>query len=150
MDLVAVKSTGTGHGTPLPSIGTTPTALLSWLITNPDFMVVSAPRATKIAGRIPATTLTMRISPSANYGDSGCPSNPRCADFFTKPVWWGSNACGIPRSYRFSLAAIKRGGQEHTLFVALDAMNDSDMAVLGTATHSVMASFWIPKTVTPG
>ena len=36
------------------------------------------------------------------------------------------------------------------LFVGLDAMNDSDMAVLRASTHSVVASFWLPKTVTPG
>jgi hypothetical protein len=151
-DLVAVKSTGSGHGTPLPNVGTTPTALLSWLTTNPDFMVVSPPKATKIARRIPATTLTMGVSASANFGDPECPSNPRCAAFFTKPGWWGSGfyAIGYPGEVQISLAAIQRGGKEHTLFVALDAMNDSDMAVLRTATHSIIASFSIPKAVNPG
>jgi hypothetical protein len=151
-DLVAVKSTGPGHGTTvLTNVGTTPTDLLSWLTSNPDFMVVSTPTATKIAGRIPATTLTVGVSASANYGDPGCPSNPRCADFFTSPLW-GQDfySIGYPEEAQFSLAVIKRGTKEHTLFVLLDAINDSDMAALRAATHSVIASFWLPKTVTPG
>jgi hypothetical protein len=151
-DLVAVKSTGPGHGTTiLANVGRTPTDLLSWLTTNPDFMVVSPPQATTIAGRIPATTLTMGVSASANYDDPGCPSNPRCADFF-KSTLWGPDSYGIgyPEEVQLSLAAIKRFDQEHTLFVALDATNDGDMAVLRAATHSVIASFWLPKTVTQG
>jgi len=152
-DMLAVKSTGPGHGTTvLTNVGTTPTALLAWLTSNPDFMVVTQPRATKIARRIPATTLTMGVSASASYGDPGCPSNPRCADFFTSPLWTqpGFYSIGYPEEVQLSLAAIKRGTHEHTLFVGLDATNDSDMAALRTATHSVIASFRLPKTVTPG
>ena len=115
-------------------------------------MVVTPPKAAKIAKRIPAKTLTMGVSASANYGDPGCPPNPRCADFFTKPSCWGSNSYGIgyPEEVQLSLAAIKRGTHKHTLIVALDATSPSDMAVLRKATHSVIASFWLPKTVTPG
>jgi len=151
-DLVAVKSTGPSHGTTvLTNVGTTATALLSWLTSNPDFMVVSTPTATKIAGRIPATTLTMGVSAAANYGDPGCASNPRCADFFKSPLW-GQDfySIGYPEEAQFSLAAIKRGTKGHTLFVGLEATNDSDMAALRAATHSVVASFWLPKTVTSG
>src|SRR5262249_23305883 len=123
MDLVAVQSTGVGHGTVLPSVGTSAADLLSWLTTNPDFMVVTQPTATRIARRIPATTLTEGVSASANYDDPGCPANPRCADFFTKPGWWGPNFYGIgyPGEAQISLAAINIRGSEHTLFVTLDA-----------------------------
>jgi hypothetical protein len=126
--------------------------MLAWLTTNPDFMVVSPPHATKIAGRIPATTLTMGVSASANYDDPGCPSNPRCADLFKSTLWGPDDAYGIgyPEEVQVSVAAFMRSDQEHTLFVALDATSDSDMAVLRAATHSVIASFRLPKTVTPG
>src|SRR6266581_2860231 len=37
MDMVAVKSTGAGHGTtPLTNVGTSPDALVAWLVGNPD------------------------------------------------------------------------------------------------------------------
>jgi hypothetical protein len=132
-DMVAVKSTGPGHGTPLSSVGTTPTALLSWLTTNPDFMVVSPPKATKIARRIPAT--------NAHHGSLDIGGLRRSLGF---------KSIGYPEELQLSLAAFKRGTQEHTLFVGLDATNDGDMAALRAATHSVIASFWLPKTVTPG
>jgi hypothetical protein len=153
IDMAAVKSTGPGHGTTiLTNVGRTPAALVSWLTSNPDFQVVSPPKATKIARRIPATTLTMGVSAAANYGDPECPSNPRCADFFTRPVLWGSGFYGIgyPEEVQLSLAAIKRGTHEHTVIVALDATNDADMAALRAATHSVVASFRLPRSVTAG
>jgi hypothetical protein len=152
MDLVAVKSTGPGHGTTiLTDVGRTPAALVSWLTTNPAFLVVSPPAATVVARRIPATTLTIGVSTSANYGDPGCPSNPRCADLF-KSYLWGSNFYGIgyPEEVQLALARIKRGTRADTLFVALDATSDRDLAVLRTATHSVVSSFRLPKTVTSG
>jgi hypothetical protein len=153
IDMAAVKSTGPGHGTTiLSNVGRTPSALVSWLTTNPDFQVVSPPEATKIARRIPATTLTMGVSSSANYGDPGCPSNPRCADFFTRPVLWGSGFYGIgyPGEVQLSLASIKRGTHKHTLIVALDAMSASDLITLREAVRPVVSSFRLPKTVTAG
>jgi hypothetical protein len=149
-DLAAVKSTGPGHGTTvLTKIGKTPGALIAWLTSNPDFQVVSPPRATKIARRIRTRTLTVGVSTSANYGSSECPSNPRCADLFTKPPLWGPNFYGIgyPELVQLSLATIKRGTHKHTVIVALDAVNARDLAALRKATHSVTASFWLPKAI---
>jgi len=155
VDLVAVKSTGPGHGTTvLQNVGKTPAALVSWLTTNPDFLVVSPPRPTKIARRIHATTLTLGVSTSAEYGDPGCPYNPRCADFFTSDLW-GTNSYGIggDEEVQLSLASIKRHGHRHTLFVGLDAgtgTNDNALVTLRQAVRAVVSSFRLPKTVTPG
>jgi hypothetical protein len=41
LDLVAVKSSGKGHGTILRGTGRTPAKLIAWLTHNPDFVIVS-------------------------------------------------------------------------------------------------------------
>ena len=56
----------------------------------------------------------------------------------------------LGQEVQLSLAAIKRGTHKHTFIVALDATSPSDMAALRKATHSVIASFCLPKAVTPG
>jgi hypothetical protein len=50
IDMHPVKSTGTGHGSILRNVGTTPKAILSWLTSNPDFTITSKPTPVKIAG----------------------------------------------------------------------------------------------------
>jgi hypothetical protein len=155
IDLLAVKSTGPGHGTDvLPNVGTTPTALVSWLTTNPALLVVSPPRPARIAGTIPATTLTIGVSKSANYGDPACPDNPRCADLFTS-YWWGPNSFGIggTTEVQLSLARIKRNTQRHTLFVALAAgsgTGDPGLIAFRQAARSILSSFRLPKSITAG
>src|SRR5262245_7900315 len=95
VDMVAVKSSGDGHGTVLNDVGTSPRDLTRWLTTNPDFHIVTGPRATTIGDRIPVLTLSLNVSKTADYGDPGCPPNPRCADLFTRPDLWGPNVYGI-------------------------------------------------------
>jgi hypothetical protein len=88
VDMSAVKSTGTGHGTVLNHVGKSSAALVAWLTHNPDFEIVSAPKQTTVGG-VKATTLVAGVSPSAHFGDPGCPANPRCAAFFTNTQLWG-------------------------------------------------------------
>lgn len=151
VDLRAVETTGTVQF--LTNVGKTPPALISWLTTNPAVEVVSPPRPKRLARRIPATTLTIGVSSSANYIDTNCPSYPRCADLFRSYAWrdpasrWG---LGYPEEAQLFLASIKRGKQRHTVFVALDAANHSDLTALRKAMHSVISSFRLPKAVTPG
>src|SRR5215472_6701950 len=77
LDLVAVKSSGAGHGTTiLKNVAGTPDALTRWLTRNPDFLIVSKPRSVVIGHGIAMTSLTIGISRSVNYGDPRCPDNP--------------------------------------------------------------------------
>lgn len=124
-DMVAVKSSGHGHGTTiLANVGKRPKDLIAWLSHNPDFQILSGPTGTRIAHGFPATTIAFDVSRGANYGDPGCPSNPRCADVFTNPkTWTPGNWVGIGgrEALRLYFAAITRKGREHTFIVALDA-----------------------------
>jgi hypothetical protein len=141
-DLVAVKSSGAGHGTTLlNNVGTTPDALISWLTSNPDFLVVAQPTPATIGAGIKSTSLVVGISNTAQYGDPGCPPNPRCADLFTKPGLWG-DAYGIggDEEVRLYLATIKVGGQPHTFLVALDGANDADLAHLANEVAPIINS----------
>jgi hypothetical protein len=68
------------------------------------------------------TTLTLGISTSANYGDPECLANPRCADLFKDPKYWGSSdfyGIGGSEQVRLYLGTIRVGGKSHTLFVGL-------------------------------
>jgi hypothetical protein len=50
-----------------------------------------------------------------------------------------SHGIGYPEEVQLSLGATKRGSKEQTVFLALDAMNDSDRAGQRAATHPVVA-----------
>ncbi len=107
LDLVAVKSTGKGVGTILPGVGRTPDKLIGWLTRNPDFAVVSRPSLSSLVHGVRMTTLALGVSTSANFGDAGCPSNPRCAAFFKNPKNWGASdfyAIGAPEEVRLTWA----------------------------------------------
>lgn len=147
VDMVAVKSTGPGHGTTvLTDVGKTPRALTRWLTTNPDFNVVTRPRNRRL-GNIPMRTLSVNISPTANYGDPGCPGNPHCVDFFTRPIFWGPNFFGIGGASedRFYLGTIRISGAEHTMMVALDGGNHADLLRLERDARPILRSLHLPN-----
>ncbi len=85
LDMSAVKSSGTGHGTTvLTDVGRTPSAVIAWLSHDPDFRIVSRPASATVGQDIKMTSLVVGVSHSANYGDpADCPASPRCADLFT-------------------------------------------------------------------
>ena len=72
--MLAIKSTGLGHGTILKNVGTTPDALLARLTSNPDFLLVSKPA--------PATrsrTRSRSSQPAADeLRDAIMTPSPRC------------------------------------------------------------------------
>ena len=149
VDMVAVKSTGAGHGTTiLTNIGTTPDALTAWLTHNPDFRIVAKPASTTIGNGIPMRTLTVGVSQSARYNDSGCPSNPRCADFFTNPTYWGTKFYGIggDAEFRLYLGSIRMNGSPHTMMIAMDAVNHADLGQLATVAKPILDSIRLPTT----
>ncbi len=144
-DLVAVKSTGAGHGSTLLSdVGTTPDALTSWLTSNPDFLVLAQPAPAAIAAGIRSTTLVIGVSRTAQYGDASCPDNPRCVDLFSGPGWDGAYGIGGDEVVRLYLATIKVGGHPHTLFVALDGANDADLVHLAAEVAPIVNSVRLP------
>jgi hypothetical protein len=145
-DLVAVRSTGAGHGTVLTNVGTTPDALVSWMSSNPALLIVARPAPVTIGGGINTTSLVVGVSPAAQYGDSRCPGNPRCADLFTNRAFWGKDFFGVGgnEEVRLYLAAITVGGQPQTIFVALDATDDADLAGLTTAAAPIIDSIYLP------
>jgi hypothetical protein len=148
-DLVAVKSTGPGHGTTVVAgVGTTPDALSSWMVSNPDLMIIEKPAAVTIGDGIKTTELVVGVSPSAQYGDPACSANPRCADLFTNRALWAKTeffGLGGDEQLRLYLAPITVAGQPRTLFVAIDATGGaSDLAALVKETSPILDSLRLP------
>jgi hypothetical protein len=151
IDMVAVKSTGAGHGTtPLTNVGASPGALIAWLAGNPDFRVVSPPVTVTIGHGLKTMSITIGVADSAQYGDSDCPSNPRCADLFTRPGLWGTNSYGIggDGEVRLYISAINIRGQVHTFFVVLDAGDHHELDVITKTSQPVLGSLGLPAGVT--
>jgi hypothetical protein len=146
LDMSAVKSSGPGHGTRvLTNVGRTPSALIAWLSHDPDFRIVSKPGPATIGQDITMTSLVVGVSHSANYGDPGCPANPRCADLFTTR-YWGGNSFGIAgdEEVRLYLGTIQISGSPHTFFAVLDAVDHADLLRLENATKPVIGSVRMP------
>jgi len=151
MDLVAVKSSGQGHGTPLRGVGRTPAKLIAWMVRNPDFQILSRPTPSTLVRGIRMTTLALGISKTARYGEPDCPANPRCADIVKDAKYWGPDdfyGIGYPEEARFYIGAIRVGGAQRTLFVALDAEDHGRLVRLTAAAKSIIASLRLPAGVT--
>jgi hypothetical protein len=148
LDMVALKSSGPEHGTTiLYDVGKTPDALVSWLTSNPDFRTIAKPMPATIGEGITMTTLVVGVSRSARYGDPECPANPRCADFFTRTGYWGTNSYGIggEEEVRLYLGTIRLGGETHTFLVGLDAVSHAGLRRLEDATKSILDSVRLPN-----
>ena len=153
MDLVAVRSTGKGHGKPLAGVGRTPARLIAWMVRNPDFEIVSRPAPSSLVRGVRMTTLALRPSASARYGEPECPSNPRCADVVKDPKYWGpddSYGIGYPEEVRLYVGTIRVRGAPHTFFVALDAEDHGKLVRLTAAARSIIASLRLPAGVRGG
>jgi hypothetical protein len=153
LDMVAVKNSGAGHGTTiLKNVGRTPSALVSWLTHDTDFLIVSKPAPVIIGHGTKMTSLALGVSRSANYGDPGCPANPRCADLFTNSYWGSSNFYGIGGNgqVRLYLGTIQISGHPHTFFIALDAGDHADLTRLAQAAKPVIGSVRLPTGTASG
>jgi hypothetical protein len=146
LDMLAIKSTGLDHGTILKNVGTTPDALLAWLTSNPDFLLVSKPAPATIGQDIKMISLVIGVSRSANYDDPGCPAGPRCADIFTSRHWApGGYSIGGDEEVRLYLGTIKVSGSSHTFLVALDAADHADLLRLENAAKPIIGSVRLPS-----
>jgi hypothetical protein len=99
------------------------------------------------------TTLALGVSSSARYGEPECPANPRCADLFKDPKYWGPDdayGIGYPEQARLYIGTIRVAGAPHTMFVALDAEDHSKLVRLTAAAKSIIASLRLPSGVTGG
>jgi hypothetical protein len=138
-DMVAVQSTGKGHGlTQLTKVGRSPAALLAWLDGNRDLTVRKLPDRT-VAG-IVLHGRSVTPSRTARYGDPACPSNPRCADLFTQGRFETDDSYGIGYP---GIADVYIGGplaDAHTVLLALDAADPKGLAELETRVRPVLDS----------
>ena len=151
LDMLPIKSTGPGHGTILTNVGTTPSALLAWLTSDPDFLIISKPAPATIGQDITMTSLVVGVSHSANYDDPGCPSNPRCADLFTNRHWSpGGYSIGGDEQVRLYLGTIQISGNPHTFLVALDAADHADLLRLENAAKPIIGSVRLPSRAAGG
>jgi hypothetical protein len=139
----AVKSTGRGHGTTvLTNVGKTPSALVRWFTTNPDFRVLASPTRASI-GHVPMTTLVIGVSSTARYGDPHCPPYPHCADVFTNPTYQHGDWLGIGGNevLRLFLGKTSQG----TVTVGLDAGNPTGLKHLETVAKPLLNSVRLPS-----
>jgi hypothetical protein len=144
VDMVPVKSAGPGHGTPLTDVETNPDALVAWLTNNPDFKIVTPPGSVTVGGT-PMTTLTVKVSDTADYGDPDCPWNPRCADFFIRPgLWPFAYGIGGDTADMFYLGTVSLDDGPHTVIIALDSLDQERLNHLSSAAQTIIDSVRFP------
>ena len=148
-DMVAVKSSGPGHGTTiLKDVGTSPKAMMAWLTSDPDFHIVAGPTTVRSVDGIAATRVFLVISHTARYGDAQCPANPRCADLFTRRDNSEYYSIGGREEIRVDIAGITIDGRPHTLFVVLDAAGPAALQQLVGLAQPVIDSVHLHAGVT--
>jgi hypothetical protein len=154
VDMVAVKSSGAGHGdTILKSVGRTPSALVSWLVHNRDFAIGSRPRSVTVGQRIPMTSLVVGVSPSVHYGDHCPAAHNRCADMFVNPRTWSSGnwyGMGGRTEDRLYIGTIRMHGRTHSFFIDLDAADQAHLRRLETAAQPILGSLTLPTGTVAG
>jgi hypothetical protein len=146
-DIRAVKSTGPGAGTQiLRTVGPSAAALVHWITSNPDFAVLDRPHPVTVGQGIKATQLTVQTSQTARSTDTGCPANPRCADFFRGESWSGDLFYGIggEETVQMLFATVPFAGRSSTFVIALDATSPSGALELRRAAQPFLDSLRLP------
>ncbi|MFT4109835.1 hypothetical protein [Propionicimonas sp.] len=137
-----------GHvGRRLPDVGTSVKDLVAWLTTNPDFAVVGPPSPAELIPGYPGTRLTIGVSETADFAWDDCPSNPRCAAFFTDPAHWGSNFWAIEGDnvQDLYLADVDSGGEEHVFFVLLYAVDAASLDAFRPRAEELVRTVLLPE-----
>jgi hypothetical protein len=148
-NILAVNSTGPDPGTRfLLDVGPSASALVGWIVRNPDFDVIDPPRRLTLGRGIEVSGLTVQVSRTARFGDPGCPDNPRCAAFFKGKSWPGGlvYAIGGDETVRMLFATVPFSGSSSTLVIALDAKNPTDLRELQRAVSPFLDSLSLPTT----
>jgi hypothetical protein len=129
------------------SVGQTPAAFIKWFTTDRDFDVIEKPVSITIGG-VDGQALAVDISTTANYGDAGCPANPRCADFVTDPKHWGSDFFGTggdAADWMF-FASVHYPTGDHLFAIVLDAPSPAELTKFRTEAQAVIDSLIAPTT----
>ena len=151
-DVVAIASSTGGNGIAgikaVEGVGTTPDELLGYFTGNRDYKVLAGPDPLTTAGGLTGTTITMTTSSTANFGDRDCPDNPRCSAFVRDPVHWGSEffAIGGDEVVRMFLTSFAAAGASHTLIIALDAPNATELERFAGDAQPIIDSVVLPET----
>jgi hypothetical protein len=135
-------------GSVLPNVGRTADALIAWVTSTTDFKILSAPATRTIGDSITGTEMTVGVSTTADFGDSDCPDNPRCAAFFKDPIHWGDEfyAIGGDEIARIFIATAHFPEGDHTLFVTLDVVNSAELAEFAPIAEPIIQSLRLPAT----
>ncbi|MEO6207356.1 MAG: hypothetical protein ABIP77_05330 [Candidatus Limnocylindrales bacterium] len=134
------------EGTLVEEVAGTPEAIVEWLATNPDFTVREQPKPTTIAG-LRGTVLAVGVSDTADFGEPDCPSNPRCADFFTDPAHWGPNVYGIgggDGTLRLFVTTLQYLDGEHLFVVGWQGDTAADMRAFADLTQPILDTIRVP------
>ena len=128
------------------SIPGTAEAFVEWFSSNESFTMVEPPMAASIAGTT-GTVLRIAVSEAADFADPGCPSNPRCADFFTDPVHWGPNVFGIggPTPIQLYVATVSYEDGDHLFAIAWDGGTASELPAFVERTMPILNSVRLPS-----
>ena len=151
-DVVAIHSSTGGHGitgiTAVKGVGTTPDELLAYFTSNTDYDVLAGPDPATTAGGLKGTVITMTTSNTANFGDPDCPDNPHCSAFLRDPVHWGTEffAIGGDEVVRMFLTSFAAAGASHTLIIALDAPNPTELERFAGDAKPIIDSAVLPET----
>ena len=150
-DVVAIRSSTGGSGiggiTAVEGVGTTPEELLGYFTSNTDYEVLSGPDAATTAGGLTGTVITMTTSDTANFGDPDCPDNPHCSAFLRDPIHWGTEffAIGGDEVVRMFLTSFAAEPKPHTLVIALDAPNQTELERFAAEAKPIIDSVVLPE-----
>ncbi len=129
-------------GALLEDIPTTPDGLTQWLVNNPN-IDTSAPEQTTVGG-VPATTLTLTISPENVNVDPECPPDVRSCLRFLSIARGHDFAIGYGEAVRLYLLGIEREGNPETIVVSLDAPNAQELSQLTALVEPILDSLRFP------
>ena len=151
-DAVAVV-TNNQHGNVgdvLDGVDSSADALVKWLTSTSDFTILAKPKSVRVGGGIKGVQLTLTTSRTANFADSGCPDNPRCAALLKDPNHWMSHddfyAIGGAEVARIFVTTLPYPGDKHTFWIVLDAVNRDDVAGFAAEAQPIIDSLRLPET----
>jgi hypothetical protein len=132
---------------PIRTVGRTPTALIGWLRSNPDF-VVSAPVRQRIAHGIRAASVDLDVSAAAPRSDPGCPGP--CLDYFVWPRFGFVYGTGRGEPIRLFFATLGTNVKSHTFVISIDTPNADAFSAVVPIAEKIIDSVRLPATISAG
>ncbi len=124
----------------------TAVGIARWIAGHPD-LIVSEPEATTIGDGVPAVTIVVAVSPTAESDDPDCPTRA-CVDFVTDPVH-ADHPLGLPAGdrVRLYLADIGTTTAPRRLMVNVWSTGDSELARLVELARPIIDSIRLPAVI---